>query len=144
MLQAIRSRAGSLVVKLLFAILIVAFGFWGIGSWLNDRSVDSTIATVGNTKVRSEELAAAVRTQVQTLRQTYGPSFDIEQAKQLGVVDDQLDRLIDDSLMTQEVARLRLAVSDDAVRATILADPVFHDAAGQFDRRRYQDVLSNN
>jgi peptidyl-prolyl cis-trans isomerase D len=144
MLQAIRSRAGSLVVKLLFAILIVAFGFWGIGSWLNDRSVDSTIATVGNTKIRSEELAAAVRTQVQTLRQTYGPSFDIEQAKQLGVVDDQLDRLIDDSLMTQEVARLRLAVSDDAVRATILADPVFHDAAGQFDRRRYQEVLSNN
>ncbi len=146
MLQAIRSRAGSLVAKILFAMLIVAFGFWGIGSWLGDRSVDTTIATVGNTKIRSEQLSAAVRTQVQNLRQNpnYGSNFDIEQAKQLGVVDDQLDQLIDDSLVTQEIDRLKLAVSDDAVNAIIFADPIFHDAAGQFDRQRYQQLLSNN
>ena len=31
MLQAIRSKAGSFVVKLLFALLILTFGVWGIG-----------------------------------------------------------------------------------------------------------------
>src|SRR5260370_1123534 len=31
MLQAIRSKAGSLIVKILFALLIVSFGVWGIG-----------------------------------------------------------------------------------------------------------------
>ena len=144
MLQAIRSRAGSLVVKILFAILIVAFGFWGIGSWLNDSSVDSTIATVGKDKIRAEQLTSVVRTQVQTLKQTYGESFDIEQAKQLGVVADQLEQLIDDSLITQEVGRMRLAIGDDAVRTMILNDPVFHDAGGKFDRLRYQQVLNNN
>ncbi|MGH7124621.1 MAG: SurA N-terminal domain-containing protein, partial [Stellaceae bacterium] len=87
MLQAIRSRAGSLVVKLLFAILIVAFGLWGIGSWLTGGAPDTTVATVGNVKIRGEALSAAVRTQVQNLRQdpTYGPNFDVEQAKQLGM-----------------------------------------------------------
>lgn len=144
MLQAIRSRAGSLIVKVLFAVLIVAFGFWGIGSWINDRGVDTTIATVGSAKIRADQLAAAVRTEVQTLRQTYGSNFDIEQAKQLGIVDDQLDRLIDDSLVTQEIRRQKLAVGDDTVRATILANPAFHDASGQFDRQRYQQILSDN
>src|SRR4029077_1677225 len=89
MLQAIRSRAGSLIVKVLFAILIVAFGFWGIGSWLNDRSVDTTIPTVGSDKIRADQLASAVRSEIQTLRQSYGSNFDVEQAKQLGVVDEE-------------------------------------------------------
>ena len=144
MLQAIRSRAGSLVVKVLFAVLIVAFGFWGIGSWINDRATDTTIATVGSDKIRAEQLAAAVRTEIQTLRQTYGSTFDVDQAKQLGIVDDQLDRLIDDSLVAQEIRRQKLAVGDDAVRATIFANPAFRDAGGQFDRQRYQQILLNN
>ena len=141
MLQAIRSKAGSLVVKVLFAVLIVAFGFWGIGSWINDRNVDNTIATVGRVKIPAEQLTAAVRAQVQNLRQTYGPSFDIEQAKQLGIVSDQLDQLIDDSLVNQEVGRLQLAVGDDAVRALILGNPTFAGPGGQFDRLRYQQIL---
>jgi peptidyl-prolyl cis-trans isomerase D len=144
MLQAIRSRAGSLVAKVLFAALIVAFGFWGIGSWINDRSVDTTIATVGRDKIRADQLAAAVRTELQNLQRAYGSNVDIEQAKQLGIIDEQLGRLIDDSLMTQEIQRLKLAVGDDAVRTTILADPVFHDPSGQFGRQRYQQLLSNN
>ena len=47
MLQAIRSRAGSIVVKGLFALLIVTFGIWGIGDIFRNRPTDTTVATVG-------------------------------------------------------------------------------------------------
>ncbi|HYL33767.1 MAG TPA: SurA N-terminal domain-containing protein, partial [Stellaceae bacterium] len=39
MLQAIRSRATSLFVKILFGVLIVTFGIWGIGDIFRNRSV---------------------------------------------------------------------------------------------------------
>src|SRR5205823_9524344 len=30
MMQAIRGRAGSIIVKVLFGLLIISFGFWGV------------------------------------------------------------------------------------------------------------------
>lgn len=145
MLQAIRSRAGSLIAKVLFAMLIVAFGLWGIGSWLTGGAPDTTVATVGKIKIPGEALSAAVRTQVQNLRQdpTYGANFDVEQAKQLGMVNDELDQLVDDSLVTQEIDRLKLTVGPDAVRAAIVANPSFHVPGGQFDPERYRQLLSS-
>ena len=35
MMQAIRGKAGSIVVKVLFALLILSFGVWGIGDYLS-------------------------------------------------------------------------------------------------------------
>ena len=46
MLQAIRSRAGSYVVKILFALLILTFGIWGIGDIFRNRGSDTVVATV--------------------------------------------------------------------------------------------------
>ena len=46
MLQAIRSKAGSFVVKGLFGLLILTFGIWGIGDIFRTRSSDTTVATV--------------------------------------------------------------------------------------------------
>ena len=146
MLQAIRSVSGSLASKVLFALLIVAFGFWGISSWLIGGAVDTSVATVGNEKIHAEQLSVAVRNQIQNLRQdpNYGPNFDIEQAKQIGLVNDELDQLIDDSLVTQEIGRLKLAVGADAIRSTILANPAFHGVGGAFDPQRYRALLNNN
>ena len=46
MLQAIRSKAGSFVVKLLFVLLILTFGIWGIGDIFRTASSDTSVATV--------------------------------------------------------------------------------------------------
>src|SRR5260370_14561957 len=60
-LQAIRSRAGSLVVKLLFGLLILTFGVWGIGDIFRNRPTETVIVTVGDQKIHGQELQAAVR-----------------------------------------------------------------------------------
>ncbi|MBV8492822.1 MAG: SurA N-terminal domain-containing protein, partial [Alphaproteobacteria bacterium] len=51
MLQAIRTRAGSIIVKVLFGLLIISFGFWGIytrSDYFQGHSPDTVVATVGD------------------------------------------------------------------------------------------------
>src|SRR5205823_9513995 len=144
MLQAIRSRAGSYVVKILFALLILTFGIWGIGDIFRTRSTDTAVATVGDQSIRAEELQKALRRALEQLSARFGSAIDLQQAKQLGLVDQTLAQLIDRSLVDQEVARLQLDVSDDLIRNVITANPSFKGADGRFDRGLFNAVLATN
>jgi peptidyl-prolyl cis-trans isomerase D len=144
MLQAIRSKAGSFIVKALFGILILTFGIWGIGDIFRNRSTDTVVATVGGQSIRAEDLQTALRRALDQLRTRFGSSIDLEQAKKLGLVDQTLAELIDRSLIDQEVARLQLDVSDDVIRNVIVGNPSFRGSNGQFDRNLLAAVLAAN
>jgi len=144
MLQAIRSRAGSFVVKLLFALLILTFGIWGIGDIFRGRGTDTVVATVGDQSIRADELQTAMRRALEQLSVRFGSSIDLQQAKQLGLVDQTLAQLIDRRLIDQEVARLKLDVSDDLIRDVITGNPNFKGSDGRFDRAQFNAVLAAN
>src|SRR6266436_3999810 len=144
MLQAIRSKAGSFVVKLLFVLLILTFGIWGIGDIFRTASSDTSIATVGDHSVRAEELQTALRRALEQLSARFGSAIDLQQAKQLGLIDQTLRQLIDRSLVDQEVARMRLDISDDLIRNVITANPNFRGADGRFDRGLFNALLAAN
>jgi peptidyl-prolyl cis-trans isomerase D len=144
MLQAIRSRAGSLVVKGLFGLLILTFGIWGIGDIFRNRPTDTVIVTIGDQSIRAEDLQAAVRRELERLSARFGGAIDIQQAKKLGIIDDVLDELIDRSLLDQEAARLRLEVSDEVIRNAITDNPKFRTPDGQFDHVLFNAVLAEN
>jgi len=144
MLQIIRSAAASLVFKILFAILIVTFGLWGIGDVFRNGGVDTSVAHVGSEAVSAEELAQSVHQEIKNQQRLLGPNFDVEQAKKFGIVDDQLDKLIARHLFGLEVDRLKLAASDVAVFGLIRQDGTFKSEQGQFDPARYQQILASN
>jgi peptidyl-prolyl cis-trans isomerase D len=146
MLQAIRSKAGSFVVKGLFGLLILTFGIWGIGDIFRNRAndTDTVVAKVGEQSIRAEDLQEAMRRELERLSARFGAAIDIQQAKKLGVVDDVLDELIDRSLLDQEAARLRLEVSDEVIRSTTINNPKFRTPDGQFDRALFNAVLAEN
>jgi peptidyl-prolyl cis-trans isomerase D len=145
MLQAIRSKAGSFVVKGLFVLLILIFGIWGIGDIFRNRpTTDTVIATVGDQSIRAEDLQAAVRREVERLSARVGAPVDIQQAKKFGVIDDVLGEMIDRSLLEQEAARLRLEVSDDVIRNAAYDNPKFRTPDGHFDRELFNAMLAQN
>jgi peptidyl-prolyl cis-trans isomerase D len=144
MLQAIRSKAGSFVVKVLFGLLILSFGVWGIGDIFRNHGTDTTVATVGGQSIPAEDLQNALRPVLDRLSVRFGGAVTMEQAKQLGVVDDALRQLIDRSLGDQEARRLRLDVSDEVIRDEIVANPNFRRSDGRFDRNLFGQVLAAN
>src|SRR6266851_2935021 len=147
MMQWIRGRAGSIIVKALFALLIISFGFWGIytrSDYYSGHSPDTVVAAVGDRNIRAEDLQRALEPALQRLRAQFGTSIDQRQVKQLGILDTLLGQLIDRSLIDQEAARLGLEVSDEGIRGAIYANPAFRGPDGKFDRQLFAQVLSMN
>ncbi|MGC2415908.1 MAG: SurA N-terminal domain-containing protein [Stellaceae bacterium] len=147
MMQWIRGRAGSIVVKVLFGLLIVSFGFWGIytrSDYYQSHSPDTVIATVGAQSIRAEELQSALVPALERLRAQFGTAIDPSQVKSLGIIETLLGQLIDRSLLDQETARLGLDVSDEEVRGAIYANPAFRGPDGKFDRQLFAQLLAAN
>ncbi len=128
MMQWIRGRAGSIIVKALFALLIISFGFWGIytrSDYYSGHSPDTVVAAVGDRNIRAEDLQRALEPALERMRAQFGTAIDPRQVKQLGILDTLLGQLIDRSLIDQEAARLGLEVSDEGIRSSIYANPAF-------------------
>ena len=143
MLQAIRTRTAGIVVKVMFAILVLSFAVWGIGDYAFLRRSEPVAITVGDTKISPEQLSIEYRREVDRLRRAYG-AFDLELARQIGLMDQVVDRVIRDTLFEKEATRLGIIVSDDIVRARIAANPSFHGLGGTFDRNMFQRLLYEN
>jgi peptidyl-prolyl cis-trans isomerase D len=144
MLQAIRSRASGIVVQILFGLLILTFGLWGIGDIFRGRAPDTSVATVGDIKISPDEVSQALRQQIDNLRRSTNTSPTPEQIKELGLLDTTLQNVIDRHLIDLEAARLGLAITDEAVRQEIVSNAAFHNPSGAFDRGIYLQTLAAN
>jgi peptidyl-prolyl cis-trans isomerase D len=144
MLQAIRSKAGSVIVKGLFALLILTFGIWGIGDIFRNRPTDTAVAAVGGQSIDANTLQTALQPALERLSTQLGTQVDLRQAKQMGVVDQILGQLVNNSLLDQEAQRMQLDVSDSVIRDAITQDPTFRGANGTFDRDAFNALLAAN
>jgi peptidyl-prolyl cis-trans isomerase D len=147
MLQMIRTRAGGIIVKVLFGLLILSFGFWGIytrSPFFQDKSPDAVVASVGDRDIRAEDVQTALQPALERLRTQLGGALDPAQAKQLGVVDAVVDQIVDRDLLDLEVSRLRLDLSDDVIRSAIMSNPAFVGPDGKFNRDQFNQILAAN
>lgn len=140
MLQAIRSRATSWVVKILFVLLILSFGVWGIGDIFRTPGAEATVITVGPQKVTGVEVVGQIRRDIDQLRPMFGGTLDMEQAKALGLIDRSIEQIVQRRLYAQVAGELGILVGDDAVRRTLAANPQFRNG-GQFDPATFHAAL---
>lgn len=144
MLQAMHSWYNNTIVKVLFALMMASFSLWGIGDVFRNWGTDTTIAKVGGKEVTADQVSQALRDQIAQLSNALGSTIDMEQAKQLGLVDVALQQIVSGDLIDLEVNRLGLAVGDEAVRQAIVDNPNFKGPSGSFDRNRYTQLLAAN
>jgi peptidyl-prolyl cis-trans isomerase D len=140
MLNALRRNASSWVVKVLLLLLVVSFAIWGIGDIFYGGGQNPTVATVGDAEIPANELAEAFNRAVANLQRQLGPEFDRERAIQLGVMQQTLQDLIRQRLVSLEAQEMGLVVPDDALRTLVTEDPMFQ-SAGRFDRNRFDQLL---
>ena len=141
MIGAMRGKAVSWVVKILAVFLILSFAVWGVGDVFQGRVENQTVAEVGETSIGFEQVQAQLGRLLNIMRQRVGPDFDLEQAAQLGLVDQTVEQIINGRLLELEAHRLNMTAGEDLIRQTIFADPRFRGPGNRFDRLAYQQVL---
>src|SRR5579862_4527671 len=127
MLQAIRGQASSWIVKVLFGLLIITFGFWGVDSWLKSAATPTTVAEVGPVRIEPPQFSQAVQLEMQRFRQILGSNFDRDQARQFGIGDRVIEQIVARTLLQLEARRVGVVISDAAVRDAIRDNPTFKD-----------------
>jgi peptidyl-prolyl cis-trans isomerase D len=143
MLQFIRNFAGSWVVKILFVLLILSFGIWGIGDVFRS-STPTSVAEVGSVEIEREALDQEFRRQIERLRPMLGGNLTAEQAKQFGLLDQSLQTLIQRALFDLAAKDVGVAVGPEVVKLRIADEPAFRNQQGQFDPNIFRTVLRNN
>ena len=143
MLNALRSSAGSIVIKGLLVLLALSFMVWGVTDYIGGGASGGAVAKVGETRVEPVQFLRALDQDVTRLRSVFGPTFTREQARALGVVDQTIGRLVGEALVAEESTDLGVAVDDEIVRRNVTRDPTFQGLVGGFDRDRFRQIAQS-
>jgi peptidyl-prolyl cis-trans isomerase D len=144
MLEAIRNRASSLIVKLLFLVLVLSFVLWGIADVFSPSRGRDWIAKIGDVTISEQAFAEVYDRTLKSFSASLGQPIDREQARALGLPASALDQLIGQTLLDQAAADLGIVIDDTLVRSAIVANKRFQNSLGQFDAQVFRDTLSLN
>jgi peptidyl-prolyl cis-trans isomerase D len=141
MLDLMRKHARNWLMKVLLGIIIVVFVFY-FGSTGGKQQAE-TVAVVDGKVIAYVDLAKEHQNLIQFYSQRYGAALNDEVLKKLNLRQVALDNLIQQNIIQQKAGEMRLKVSEEEVRASILAMPAFQ-RVGSFDEKIYQQALRFN
>lgn len=144
MIEKMHERTNGPVFKIIFALVSLSFVITGIGTGL--VGTDTSAVKVNGTAIEQQAFNAAKNRQQSVLNAQMGERFwDLldtpEYAKQFN--QSVLNGLIDDELLRQYAANLKLGISADQIKSEIVNSQAFQQD-GKFNNTLYQQALRNN
>lgn len=147
-----RKYARFIVLSILFGMLIISFGLWGVGDMLKAGGRSTEVAHVGGTKiplygwvggapVYATEVREQFNRQLEAIQRQTGQRPEPEQALRYGLHVRALEEVIQRAVLDYAVQEFGLTVSDEEVRATIARNPAFQGTGGAFDPLLYRNRL---
>lgn len=143
MLSTIRHKTASWVAKVLFVLLIFAFGAWGVGDIFRGNTKSAPVATIGGQEYSQAQLSHDLRQALQTYQQQY-PQLSMQQLKALGVAQKVVEQGINENLLQVYAKRLGTIVPTSLVQESIQINPAFLGQDGKFSRQQFLSLLGQN
>ncbi len=143
MLAIFRRWLNTWPARVLFAVLVAAFGLWGVADVVRNLGTDTAVARVAGRKIEAPELDDAYRrelAQAQRMLGTTDPSIEIRRA----VAMQAAEHLVTQVALQAYGHDLGVVVTDDALRQATYDTPGFRGANGQFDRSVMDNLLRAN
>lgn len=144
MLDFVRNNR-RLMLLLLLVLVFPSFVFFGVESYSRFMDSSHDAAKVDGRAISVQEVDNVVRDQTERMRQILGASYDPRQFEGPAARQAVLDQLILQRVVSAEVAREHLTVSDAEVAAAIQSIPAIAQlkaADGKFDEKAYVQLLA--
>ena len=143
MLGNFREKILSWGAKLLLGLLIISFGLWGIGDYTtNTGGDDQIVAEIGGQEISFRELESQIQVSISRMREVLGQNITNEQAFAFGIVDQTLNGMVQEIILSEGARNTGLIISDDLLNQKIRNDKQFKNRAGQFDRNVFQQSIN--
>ncbi len=140
MLDSMRRGAQSIVAKILFLLLMASFVLWGIPrNFLGGAS--TTVATVGKTEIPLDRFRRAFDNQIAAMSNEQTGRISRETAIALGLDRNVVERLVGQTALLEQTAKMGLAVSDKTLTEGVRSDPMFQGLDGKFSKFNYDGFL---
>lgn len=144
MLDLIRKKQKTFIVKLVFWVIIAAFIgtiflVWGKGQEQEDRL--TVAARVDDTEISFDEFRMTYNNLYNLYRNLYGEAFSPEMEEELQLTRQSVNMLVDQALLLEKADEMGLKVSRDEVVSAIASVEAFQ-VDGSFNKDRYVEVLS--
>lgn len=144
MLQNIRDKSSSWVVKVIVGFIILTFAMFGLDAIVGAFTGGSDeVATVNDRKISRYELEIATQRQVRQVLAQMGADADPASLNENLIRQRALQTLINREAALQAAQEGGLIVSELQIDRLILSTPEFQGADGQFSSDQFQAMLRN-
>ncbi|AEK62264.1 SurA N-terminal domain-containing protein [Collimonas fungivorans] len=127
---------------LLLLLIIPSFALVGLQSYSSFGDGANTVAKVAGQPITQQDWDAALRQQMDRMRQAFGDRFDPKMVETPQAKQGVLDNLIAQRVLVAAVGSEHLSVSDQSLQQAIMGVPELHGADGKFDNERYKALLA--
>jgi peptidyl-prolyl cis-trans isomerase D len=136
-----KSKAKEAAVWVLMGMLILGLGGFGV---TNFSGGVGQVASVGDTKITTDDYARAFQSQLSAFSQRIGQPISSQEALAFGLDQQVLQGLVVRAALDNEAQRVGLSVGDAVVAAKLTGIDAFKGVSGTFDREAYRFTLDRN
>lgn len=136
-----KSKAKEAAVWVMMSMLILGLGGFGVTSFSGGTT---TVATVGDTDITTDEYARAFQGQLNAFSQQLGQPISSQEALAFGLDRQVLQGLVVRAALDNETKRVGLSVGDAVVATELTSMDAFKGVSGTFDREAYRFTLDRN
>src|SRR5262245_46786379 len=141
-----RMRRHKSWLKWSLGLVVLAFVIFYIPDFLRNPGASvaatDTVASINGHQIRAEEFRRTYQAQMQAYQSAYGGRMNQQLLRQLGIDQQILQQMVDERAAVTEAERLDIRVSDEEVRARILAIPAFLENGAFIGEQRYRQLLN--
>lgn len=133
-----KGKSSRIVVWIILILLVVGLAGFGATSFNGQLR---SVGKVGDTEISISRYSRELQQELRAISAQAGQNLTLSQARQFGIDQAVLQRLIATAAMENETTRIGLSVGDEEVRKQLLITPAFQGLNGEFDREAYEFTL---